>query len=94
MIKQNEKEYFRQVYERHVDDIYRLCFSYLKNTHDCEDAVSVVFCRLMQKNSVFESLEQEKGWLIVTAYKSALSASDKEFPIYPLTVSHILCISG
>ena len=54
-------------YERHVDDIYRLCFSYLKNTHDCEDAVSVVFCRLMQKNSVFESLEQEKGWLIVTA---------------------------
>lgn len=66
-IKQNNKEHFREIYERNVNDVYRLCFSYLKNIHDCEDAVSTVFCKLIKKAPVFETPEQEKGWLIVTA---------------------------
>lgn len=60
-------EYVREIYERNVDDIYRLCFSYLKNTHDCEDAVSAVFVRLMSKKPVFQSYKQEKAWLVITA---------------------------
>ena len=66
-IKQSDKEHFREIYERHVDDIYRLCFSYMKNPHDSEDAVSVVFCKLIKKSPVFETQEQEKAWLVVTA---------------------------
>lgn len=66
-INSNDKEHFREIYQRHVDDIYRLCFSYLKNPHDCEDAVSAVFCKLMKKNPVFETPQQEKAWLVVTA---------------------------
>lgn len=66
-LNQSDKEYFREIYERNVNNVYRLCFSYLKNTHDCEDAVSSVFCKLMKKNPVFETLEQETAWLIVTA---------------------------
>lgn len=66
-INDDKKEYYRLIYERNVDDIYRLCFSYLKNTHNCEDAVSAVFYKLMKKNPKFETTEQEKGWLVVTA---------------------------
>ena len=40
-------EYIKEIYERNVDDIYGICFSYLKNIHDCEDAVSAVFVKLM-----------------------------------------------
>lgn len=77
----NDKEYFREIYQRHVDDIYRLCFSYLKNPHDCEDAVSAVFCKLMKKNPVFDSPQKEKAWLIVTACnecKSVLRARKRQ----------------
>lgn len=67
MMNQHDKEYFRQIYERNVNDVYKLCFSYLKNSHDSEDAVSMVFCRMMQKCPNFENTEQEKAWLMVTA---------------------------
>ena len=66
-IKQSNKEHFREIYERHVDDIYRLCFSYMKNPHDSEEAVSAVFCKLIKKSPVFETQEKEKAWLVVTA---------------------------
>lgn len=67
MIDDAQREYFRQVYERHADDVYRLCFSFLKNVHDSEDAVSMVFCKMMQKAPCFESEDNEKSWLMVTA---------------------------
>lgn len=66
-ITPEDKEHFREIYERHVDDIYRLCFSYMKDPHDSEDAVSAVFCKLIKKKPVFETQEQEKAWLVVTA---------------------------
>lgn len=66
-IDQSNKERFREIYERNVNDVYRLCFSYLKNIHDCEDAVSSVFCKLIKKDPTFETAEREKAWLIVTA---------------------------
>lgn len=56
-----DSEQIRQIYQRNVDDIYRLCFSYLKNTHDCEDAVSAVFEKLMKKQPVFMSQKLEKA---------------------------------
>lgn len=62
-----DSEHIKQIYERNVDDIYRLCFSYLKNTHDSEDAVSVVFEKLLKKQPTFMSQKQEKAWLVVTA---------------------------
>lgn len=62
-----DSEHIKQIYERNVDDIYRLCFSYLKNSHDSEDAVSVVFEKLMKKQPAFMSQKQEKAWLVVTA---------------------------
>lgn len=55
------------IYERHVDMVYRICFSYLKNTTDTEDMVQNTFIRLLEQSVVFENEQHEKAWLIVTA---------------------------
>lgn len=55
------------IYERHVDRIYRLCFAYLKNTTDTEDAVQNTFLKFLRFSPAFENSEHEKAWLIVTA---------------------------
>lgn len=55
------------VYDRHVDTVYRVCFAYMKNAPEAEDMTQETFLRLMTANKVFESVEHEKAWLIVTA---------------------------
>lgn len=67
MTENYDTEQIREIYERNVDNIYGLCFSYMKNIHDCEDAVSAVFEKLIKSKPAFESQKQEKAWLIVTA---------------------------
>ncbi|PZD95724.1 sigma-70 family RNA polymerase sigma factor [Paenibacillus sambharensis] len=56
-----------QIYQRNVESIYRLCFIYLKNAADAEDAVQSVFLKLIKSGKVFTDGEHEKAWLIVTA---------------------------
>ena len=72
----NDKEYFREIYQRNVDDIYRLCFSYLKNPHDCEDAVSAVFCKLMKKNPVFDTPQKEKASLPIVVTDDGITMAE------------------
>ncbi|MGI5984587.1 MAG: RNA polymerase sigma factor [Oscillospiraceae bacterium] len=55
-----------EIYRRHFDMVYRISFSYLKNTSDTEDAAVDVFAKLMQKSIVFQNAEHEKAWLIRT----------------------------
>ncbi len=56
-----------QVYNRHVDMVYRICFLILKNTSDAEDVVQSTFIKLIETGKVFNDVEHEKAWLIVTA---------------------------
>lgn len=56
-----------EIYERHVKTIYRVCFAYMKNAADTEDIVQDAFVKLIRFNGVFQSIEHEKAWLIVTA---------------------------
>lgn len=56
-----------EIYNRQVDTVYRICFSFMKNTHDTEDLVQETFLRLLSSGVIFQSLEHEKAWLIVTA---------------------------
>ena len=56
-----------EIYNRQVDTVYRICYSFMKNTHDTEDMVQETFLRLMSSGIVFQSEEHEKAWLIVTA---------------------------
>ena len=56
-----------QMYNRHVDTVYRVCFMFMKNGPDTEDMVQNTFIRLMKDKTVFQSTEHEKAWLIRTA---------------------------
>lgn len=56
-----------EIYARHVDMVYRISLSYLKNTADAEDATADVFARLLSKEIAFQNAEHEKAWLIRTA---------------------------
>jgi RNA polymerase sigma-70 factor (ECF subfamily) len=56
-----------EIYERHVSMIYRVSFSYVKNTADAEDISSEVFAKLIRAGVKFKSAEHEKAWLLRTA---------------------------
>lgn len=55
------------IYERHVKTVYRVCYTYMKNTADTEDAVSDTFVKMIKAAPPFENAEHEKAWLIRTA---------------------------
>ena len=56
-----------EIYNRHGKTIYRVCFAYMKNPADTEDAVQDTFFHLIKAGPAFESEEHEKAWLIRTA---------------------------
>ena len=58
---------FARIYDLYVNDIYKLCFSFMKNHMDAEDAVQETFIKYYQTNKVFEGDLHRKAWLIVTA---------------------------
>lgn len=47
--------------------VYRLCYSYLGNAADAEDATQSVFIKLVDTPREFEDAEHEKAWLLVCA---------------------------
>jgi RNA polymerase sigma-70 factor (ECF subfamily) len=58
---------FNELYERHVDTVYRVCYAMMGNRPDAEDAVQSVFVKLMRSRPAFRGVEHEKAWLIATA---------------------------
>lgn len=56
-----------EIYNRHVDTVYRVCFSFMKNAADTEDMVQETFLKFISCEKNFASEEHEKAWLIVTA---------------------------
>ena len=60
-------EEIAELYRRHSRTVYRVCFAYMKNPADTEDAVQETFFRLIKASPVLESAEHEKAWLIRTA---------------------------
>jgi len=65
LLRSNEE--ITQIFNRHVNTVYRVCFMYMKNRHDTEDMVQNTFIKLMKDGTVFKSEEHEKAWLIKTA---------------------------
>lgn len=62
-----EQQDIKTLYEKYVDTVYRICFSYMKNKTDAEDAVQETFLKLLQQEQTFENAKHLKAWLIVTA---------------------------
>lgn len=54
------------VYHRNADRVYRLCYLYLKNPVEAEDAAQSVFLKLIRSKTVFNGYDHEKAWLTVT----------------------------
>jgi len=55
------------VYQRQVDMVFKICYSYMKNIADSEDAVSNTFMKYIQSPKTFDTFEHEKAWFILTA---------------------------
>ena len=58
---------FTELYVQHVDAVYRICYSFLKNRTDAEDAVSEVFVKYLTNKKAFDDEEHKKAWLIRVA---------------------------
>ena len=65
--KDNPSLTFEDVYERQIEMIYRVCFSYTKNAADAEDIAAEVFEKLLRHGLAFKSQEHEKAWLLRVA---------------------------
>jgi RNA polymerase sigma-70 factor (ECF subfamily) len=61
---QCDEDTILQIIDRHSNMIYRICFVYLKNKYDAEDAFQEVVIRIMEKAPLFQSDEHEKAWII------------------------------
>lgn len=55
------------VYSRNIDAVYRLCYVYLRSRADAEDAAQSVFVKYLQKQPVFQNVDHETAWLLLTA---------------------------
>ncbi len=62
----------REIYQDHLKTVYRIAFTYMKNTYDAEDAVQETFVRLIRSETGFADREHEKAWLIVTVTEVSL----------------------
>jgi RNA polymerase sigma-70 factor (ECF subfamily) len=58
---------FTEMYQRNKGTVYRMCYLYLKNRADAEDATQSVFLKAIISNIAFNELEHEKAWFITTA---------------------------
>ena len=56
-----------EIYMRHCKTVYRVCFAFMKDPADTEDAVQDTFFQLIKSGPAFENEEHEKAWLIRTA---------------------------
>ena len=67
MTSDYSSESIRELYERNFDTLYRVCYMYMKNIQDTEDAVHNAFLKAIETRKQFESEKHEKAWLIRVA---------------------------
>ncbi len=67
MLSATRNSQILDIYNRHVDTVYRVCYSFMKNRTEAEDMVQETFLKLLTHPMEFESQRHERAWLIVTA---------------------------
>lgn len=65
--KMNRNSRIVNIYDRHIETVYRVCYSMIGNRQDTEDIVQSVFLKLLECGKTFNDSEHEKAWLIRTA---------------------------
>ena len=61
------EQVLRDIYTRHFQTVWNVCYPYFQNRIDTEDAVQDTFVHLMHTGIEFRDEQHEKAWLIVTA---------------------------
>ena len=56
----------QSLYEEYLPAVYRVAYSYMKNSYDSEDAAQEAFLRLARGGTRFADKRQIKAWLVVT----------------------------
>ena len=69
MTSDYSSESIRELYERNFDTLYRVCYMYMKNIQDTEDAVHNAFLKAIETRKQFESENHEKAWLMICTPK-------------------------
>lgn len=54
----------REFYTLYADTVYRICFLYMKNASDAEDALQETFIRLIKNSGKIKDNDHVKPWLI------------------------------
>lgn len=49
-----------RIYHRHVEMLYRVAYSFMKNGADAEDMVQETFIRLLRSGMVFDSVRMKR----------------------------------
>ena len=57
----------KEVVDKYMSMLFRLCYVQLRNHADAEDAVSETLIRYMEKRLAFKEEEHRKAWLLRTA---------------------------
>ena len=55
------------IFRRQAQTVYRVCYSFMGNAADAEDATQATFMKLIDHPRDFDSEQHEKAWLIVCA---------------------------
>ncbi len=67
------------IYSRHGDRVYKICYLYMKNKPETEDMVQETFVRLINSGVIFANQAHEEGWLVMTASNVCKNALDYWF---------------
>lgn len=67
MPEQNSQEWFESFYSRNYKLVYRICFTYMKNSADAEDCTEDVFVKVFTGDFTFNDEDHEKKWLTLTS---------------------------
>ena len=62
----DSRESFEIIYERNVNMLFRVSFSYMKSAAEAEDIVADVFVKLLKLDLSFQNAEHQKAWLLRT----------------------------
>lgn len=56
-----------EILEKYADMVYRICFLYMRNKTDAEDAFQNVFLKLVKSKKQFKNQQHIKAWLVTVA---------------------------
>jgi RNA polymerase sigma-70 factor (ECF subfamily) len=73
----DNNQYAGVLYKRYVHLVYGLCYKYLENHHDAEDATTNIFCLVMEKLKE-NTITYFKSWLYIVSKNYILSCLRKQ----------------